>query len=304
MTNFPKQTLPHHALDYAFSRAPDNVNSVFSMAFKPVTGPVGTWKEEIYKAAEKIAASCTKTIYLCYSGGIDSEVMCQAFLDRKIPFKVLTLRYLNNSNQHDIRYAIEWCTQNKISQEIVDFSIEEFLQNGYLKYVEQGFVSKNIFRYLQIKIMEIVSERDGHAVLGAGEFLFDCSGRSEIPQINFETGINAPIEWCLRQKLQHQPYFYFSTPEMGLAYLQSPAIQFALGTRDIFKNIYNVYALKMISHYSNWPDKKGRPKYSGFENIKDARWHADEKLKNHFKTYNDFCTLKYSDLVEQLTKKV
>lgn len=300
MAHNSKQTLPHHALEYAFSIAGNNL---FSMGFKPVTGPVYSWKEEIYKAAEKIASASTKTIYLCFSGGIDSEVMCQAFLDKKIAFKVLTLRYLNNSNQHDIRYAIEWCEKNKVAQEVIDFDIEAFLQDGYIKYAEQGFVSKNIFRYLQIKLMELAEERNGHAVLGAGEFLFDCTGTSESPSINFETGLNAPFEWCVRKNLQHQPYFYFTTPEMCLAYLQSPAIQFAVNRNDIFTNIYNVYSLKMISHYSNWPDKKGRPKYSGFENVKDARWHVDEKLKKYFRSYNDVCTLKYSELIQQLTKK-
>ena len=79
----------------------------YSYTFNPFTfsfaksGEALDWLAETRRTARRIAERTTKPIYLCMSGGIDSEVAAEAFLAEKIPFTALTLSY-KGINDHDI----------------------------------------------------------------------------------------------------------------------------------------------------------------------------------------------------------
>ena len=49
-----------------------------------------SWMEELEKGAISLAESTTKPIWICSSGGVDSETLCEVFLKLGLPFNVLT----------------------------------------------------------------------------------------------------------------------------------------------------------------------------------------------------------------------
>src|ERR1041385_5473483 len=86
------------------------------------------WKEEVYAAARDIAEKTAKPIWVCSSGGLDSEIACRAFYEQNIPFSVLTLEYEGGSNGHDIRFATRWFETHNVKQKIVNIDMQKFLQ--------------------------------------------------------------------------------------------------------------------------------------------------------------------------------
>jgi hypothetical protein len=45
-----------------------------------------------------------------------------------------------------------------------------------------------------------------------------------------------PLQWNSRHESAHEPFFYFSTPELCAAYYRSPLFAFALGHTEFFAN--------------------------------------------------------------------
>jgi len=245
----------------------------FWLRFAACTREPESWKEEVYAAARQITERTKKPIWICSSGGIDSEIACRAFFDQGIPFSVLSLEHTAGTNQYDIRYTTEWCEAHKVPQKIVKIDMQEFLTTGIEKYVER-YPAVHPFRYIQIKLMELVEQEGGFALLCSGEQVYWTTDlkKPELTRddlyLQFSNGTVMPLEWCKDNGTDHEPYFHFMTPELCLAYLRLPIIE--LATRNpgaIFRHPINAYFLKRMAYMTVWTDIKPRQKFDGYERI-------------------------------------
>ncbi len=247
-------------------------DSSFCTRFRPCTRKPASWKEEMRASALAIASRADRPLWLCSSGGIDSEVMCHAFFDQGINFSVLTLRHASGTNEHDIAYARNWCRKHGVHQKIVSVDMENFFRNEIPAYLQKGFVSFYLIRYLQIKLMEIAESLGGIAVIAGGEQYYDID-REKVTLapddifLEFNAGYKVPFDWIERNTQGHVPYFMFSTPELCLSYLRLPANKFALQHPDVFRQRTSVYTLKRLVFQWEFPLLKPRPKYHGYEKI-------------------------------------
>lgn len=297
------QSLAHFALDYKLNLSSEPY--VFEMSFKKCTQEPSSLKKEVYRAAAQIANQTKKPIWLCSSGGIDSEVMCRAFYDQKIPFKVLSLRQDNDTNAHDIRYAIEWCKANGVHHKLVDFNTQQFLEKDIFKYVDQGYVAAEAYYYLQIRLFELVEEMGGYAVLAGGEQLYKQNPFSSKPELGliYETSRVACLEWCKNNNVEHWPAFYFTTPEIIASYLKMPVVQYFLNNPETLSHPKNTYILKQIAYQITWNDLPSREKFHGFEKVGMMTAYTNARLRKTFgkKIFDYFLSVK--DLESQLLKK-
>ena len=83
-----------------------------------------SFKYECTRAAKLISENATKPILICFSGGIDSEVVIRSFQSANVEFEVgiMNLTYLDDPsiNKHDIQYALDYVTQHNIKHTIVN----------------------------------------------------------------------------------------------------------------------------------------------------------------------------------------
>ena len=68
-----------------------------------------TFSDAGVDASRKIAMSTDRPIYVCTSGGIDSEIVVKFFLKAKVNFTVAMLEFKNKENEHDLKYAYKLC---------------------------------------------------------------------------------------------------------------------------------------------------------------------------------------------------
>lgn len=268
-----------------------------------------SWKEEVYAAARKIAENTRKPIWVCMSGGIDSELVAQAMIDQDIPFSVLTIAHKEGTNEHDIRYARKWCADHGIRPKVVETDMQRLLTEDMSAYIRQGYVSSQAFRYFQLRLFEMVEELGGYAVLGGGEQLFLCekgmpTGSIDDVYLGFDVGYAAPLEWCRRQNTSHQPYFYFSTPELCLSYLKMPVVSACLSNPEVFRHPLNCYFLKILAYQGAWPRLRTRQKYTGYENVWDLDKQACERLRAEFGERIQLCRIPVRDFERQLAPTV
>ena len=302
--NIPLPPVTMSALDYGWEKV--NEPQSFWLRFNSCTRAPGTWKDELFAAARSIANRTEKPIWICSSGGIDSEVACRAFFDQGIHFSVFTLEHEAGTNHHDIEYAKKWCRARGVTQKIVKIDMPAFLTAGIDEYAKL-YVAIHPFRYLQIKLLELVEEMGGYAVLCSDDQLYRADlEKSVITRadlyLSLSNGNVVPFEWCKNNKTAHEPYFHFSTPELCLSYLRLPLVSFALNNPElVFRHKSNTHMLKRVVYQSIWTDLEVRHISDGFENIKPLFQKARERLRERFESKFIQVDLPLTSFESQLT---
>ena len=73
---------------------------------------------------------------LALSGGIDSEVTAESFYTQGIPFRAISQRLFDGTNDFDIGYAAKYCKDREIDLEIVNLSMNKMIRKTIPEAVE------------------------------------------------------------------------------------------------------------------------------------------------------------------------
>jgi hypothetical protein len=223
----------------------------------------GDFRQECLRTAQAIAQTAGKPVWVALSGGIDSEVIARCFREIGCDIRALTIRFDEGKNAHDIAYAAEYCAGSGVPQTIVDIDIGAFLRSCR----ESGYVSNNVYRYMQMFIMEQVDTRGGYCVIGSGEQRYEIIAGCAV--LRYRTEFTAPVHWMYDHGVRAAPYFFLHRPELIHAFAAEPEPQrlFA-GELQPTKWAHNV---KAAVYKRYWPELVERSKYSGYERVMDLR---------------------------------
>jgi hypothetical protein len=200
------------------------------------------------------------------SGGIDGEIACRAFMAAGIDFKVLTVKHKGGTNAHDTGYADKFCLANNLEQMIIELDVEDFFTVGKESYISRGYIAHNLFRYLQLFIMNTAEERGYCAVLGGGEQIYNADNNNIY--VKYQLDFINSLRWIEENKTLHFPYFFQTTPEITAAYIQHPLIQLLTDNPRYFYSYSERYsAEKTLIYHEAWTEMERRTKFHGFENI-------------------------------------
>jgi hypothetical protein len=261
----------------------DEKNNTFDMQFKKVTRPVGSFKEEAIRTAQYIQEHTDKPIYIAAGGGIDSELVCRAFMDAEIDFTVFTVKMINNLNHFDIKAANAFCEKHSLKQVTVELNPHDFFRNDIQKFIDAGYHSTGIYRYYQMYILEAINNLGGCCVFGAGETNYhNIDGEIKLP---YKTELLSVLQWIKDSNNTHFARFFETTPEMSAAYHQDKLISFLSQDPMYFCNphILNFQPEKIILYHHHYPDMPRRYKYIGMEGIFPLKKEVEtNKLKPMF----------------------
>lgn len=103
----------------------------FSVEYPIIDSPIGTFVEEACRAATNIKNRAgSQKIALMMSGGLESEIMADAFYLENIEFTPaigrLKVNVLGNDvvlNSHDIEFALEWCANKNLLPKLIDIDV-------------------------------------------------------------------------------------------------------------------------------------------------------------------------------------
>lgn len=278
----------------------------FFVSFDPCTREPLSFKEELLLAAKAIVNEAgDRPIWLCFGGGTDSEAMCNIFFEQGIHFSVLTIEHAAKTNRYDMLFVKKWCYEHNIPHEVYVLDMNVFLSKDITAYIEDGYAAGNIVRYIQIKLLEIVHAKGGYAVLGGGDYLYEVdthvttATQSDV-YLPYTAGYVASLEWCRRNNTLHTPFFYYSSPELCVAYQREPVIAFALEHPESLKNHSNSYLFNRIAMQTLFPSLKWRHRYAAYIGIQRQKRDAEKRMNDIFadklKQYN----LGLMDLQKQL----
>lgn len=235
-----------------------------------------SFKSECNKTAELIISNTSKPILICFSGGIDSEIIVRAFLNINASFEIGIMELTLNGtivNTHDLYFAKKFCELKNLNYHTVSVSIDDFMKTEYEHYADIYKTYNIIGWVLAHRMIKLFPNH--HTILGNGDIKLDRYKKIGIkkqgmywPQDVF--GATFGAEYSSSLNLPTVEKFRIYTPELILSWLMDPDIshwikyEASMYTKEAEVNWSGIKAFAFYKHY---PDMLVRPKLNGLETI-------------------------------------
>jgi len=276
----------------------------------PPKRQVKTYFEETLEAVEYIYANKTGKFLVLYSGGLDSQYVCEVLLYLKMDFDPVIIQLKNNSgdilNMHDIKFAYEFCYNKNIEPIVYDLNFENFEQSG--KNVEIA-ESVTCCCFTLPATMHVASQLDGFSLLGNDPpyMRLEPNNIWVLEELEY---IHSLLRFYKKYNVNGCPFLLSYTPEMMLAFLLDPTI-IKLGTGQCpgktGTNSSKSYVFNNKSNF-NMPIydfvTKSRIKFTGYEQIYHSELmnHDNLKIFKEFtKKWNGEYLEPYTDVIKRLS---
>jgi hypothetical protein len=157
--------------------------------FNPIIAPYEFTPGSFYENCDRLAlelADKHDKLYLCYSGGIDSEFVLKVFNDLKLPITPLIMSTPFNTRESE--YAFKFCENNSIKPEVVEYSKNDIIDQLNAKTCSKGLFS--LLGGLPMIACDMVNQVGGKLLTGYGEPF------TTLPGIQPMHRISTNLEFC------------------------------------------------------------------------------------------------------------
>jgi hypothetical protein len=262
------------------------------------------FRTECRNTARLIREHTEQKLVVLFSGGVDSEIVMRAFRDAGIPVEAAILRYNDQLNAHDIGWAIDYCEAYAVKYSICDLDLTKFWDTEVYEYAEwSGSASPQL-----CTVMWYIDQIDGYPIVGSGDSFI----AKRLPPGFTPDQPYPPTTWdsydkevllSVQRFLMHRrrpgvPRFFKYNPEIIYAFLQCPIIVDLVNNRRPGK--FSTYDAKGESYQHYFPELIARPKYTGFENIKERAAHIATELDRIRPGSSSIVKTPYHRFVDQL----
>jgi len=170
-----------------------------------------------------------KPLYLCFSGGVDSEVVANTLLRNGIEFIPFILE-IENTNQAEAWFAHYWCKKNNVTPLVYQMSAQEF-ENKVLPYLN---LIKNTYQngtIVNLWMADYINNLGGYCVTAVGDINFDWDNK---------VFFNNIVDWIsdVFDAGKHPSGFLSYTPELAASYVRE--FDVTLDEQYNKLNFYNV----------------------------------------------------------------
>ena len=191
---------------------------------------------------------------LMLSGGVDSQAMLWAWHKSGKKFHVLSAKYNQDMNSHDLKTLEEFSLLHQIPVTFVEFNLLEFLEKDYDNWANTyNCSSPHICAYMKIASLVESGTRifSGNYISHTGIDSLDYTilGLKRYAEIT-----NTPIV----------PFFFLSTPELAYSFID-------ISLKQVSSNNYHENYKNKVQCYQSggYPVIAQDIKYTGFEKVKD-----------------------------------
>ena len=217
-------------------------------------------------------------LYLCYSGGLDSEYVLNVFLQLGMNIQPVVMR--TQYNHPETKYAFKLCDEKNIKPIIIDLDYDKFVESG--QFIEIANETK-CSAYQYIANMWLTSQIDGNVITGdSNPHLFLNEDKKWY--IDEWEPTYRQFDYFKKHNIEGTPFFTSYTSEQFLSFIVDPTMQ---------RLVNNEIPGKTGSHSSkvhvyNNQDKfvlEQRTKLTGYELVESNPIfnHPDMQLVNSWK---------------------
>ncbi len=217
-------------------------------------------------------------LFLCYSGGLDSEYVLAVFKSLGMPITPIIMR--TQYNDHETQYAFKYCDENSITPVVIDLDYDKFVESGeFLKIATEYKIAayqlpSNLWLTTQIDGTVITGDSDPHLFL-------HNDNKWYVDEIE---PVYAQFEFFKRNNIHGTPFFLSYTSEQYFAFLTDPTMV-ALARNHIPGKTGSYSSKVHVYNNQNRFKLEQRVKKHGYELVEQSPIfnHPDIQLVNSWK---------------------
>jgi hypothetical protein len=244
----------------------------------PPTRKVGSYYEETVIAAELIWAKKQGTLYLCYSGGLDSEFVLNVFLSLGMKIKPVIMQ--TQYNYPETKYAYKMCMKKNLDPVVIPLDYDNFVKSGkFLEIASQV----DCAAYQMSANMWIISQLDGTVITGNDPpHMKKCNDKWYMDE---EEVTHALFSYYKKNNIYGTPFFLTYTPELMTSFLIDPTIQLLANNKIPGKTGSNSSKVHVFNNNNGKFELEQRTKLTGYELVELSPIfnHPDIQLVNSWR---------------------
>ena len=146
-------------IKYWYDNDPDNIFRQDD--WQTTVGTVGycqrprlTFRGELIRTTKIISRKHKEPMAVFFSGGLDSEIALQAWMESRVPFRPVIVRFKDELNIADVSQATEFCNTTGLEPIYIDFDPVRFYESGDWQRVSKEYQSYTFYQQVLCKIAE------------------------------------------------------------------------------------------------------------------------------------------------------
>lgn len=250
---------------------------------------------------------------ICFSGGIDSEFAILTAIESKIDFKIAIMEFEENLNDYDITYAFNFCQLHNLKYDTYNLNLLDWWKSEeceyFLNLTKVILPSKLATMWLMLQI----AKRNEFPVLAQGEPKFVKNIPGDIKEFyNYRNIPKSP--WFLYEREQVQSWYYFLlknningiagfyqyTPEQIEGFINNQIMQDVINEKYLEKKIFTSEKIKWELYQQYYSNLITRPKFHGYEKVKDYFITFMKKNYEKFQDYDSIYKIRIDRLAMML----
>jgi hypothetical protein len=235
----------------------------WNVEIDPPSRPVGTYFEETIRAAEMIWSQKQGDLYLCYSGGLDSEFALSVL--RHLGMTVTPVIMCTQYNQIERQYAFDYCDAHNIKPVVINLDLDEFINSGEMLEIAKSI---QCGAWQIASNMWLTSQLDGTVITG------ECPPHlKKVENIWYHDEdqiYHSTVTYFKNNGIYGTPFFMNYTAEMVYAFLTDPTITNLANNRIYGKLGSHSSKVHVYNNNGNSFVLENRTKLHGYETVKDS----------------------------------
>lgn len=215
-----------------------------------------------------------KKIYVMYSGGVDSEYVLNVFLALGINVIPVIINLKPHYNEHDIKYAFDFCTSKNLKPLVIDLDFDDFVKSGKIISIAE---KSQCGAHQLPSTFYVTSQLDGAVVMGSHGPPHLFKKDDEWIVAEYEQ-IHSVLKHFKADNIEGCPFFLVHTPDQYYSFLNHP-MMVDLSNNKYMGRLGNIFMKgDIFNDFSGFAMTK-RPKFTGFENIEKSPIIQHENIK-------------------------
>jgi hypothetical protein len=269
--------------------------NTWQVEIDPPTRQVGTYYEEAVIAAEMIWAEKQGSVYVCYSGGLDSEFVLSVFLSMGMNITPVIMQ--TQYNHQETQFAYKLCDERNLNPVVIPVDYEKFVESG--KFLEIATQIQSAAHQMPLN-MWLTSQLDGTVLTGNDPP--HMKKHNDQWYLDEEEVIHTQLTYFEKNKIHGTPFFLTYTSELMTAFLLDPTMKRLANNEILGKTGTNSSKVHVFNNNNKFKLVQ-RPKLTGYESVVNAPifTHPDitlvESWKNKWWGTSDHL---YSDFISKM----
>lgn len=270
---------------------------LLTMKIGGVVRSPGTLRDELINNARAIHQQYPD-IYLALSGGWESQVCLQAFIDAGIKPNVVIVKYPGNLNDNDVLPAMESCLRHDITPKVIPVSFDQFIAGGMVPSVEKyqcySLITSFFARFAELANIDIL-------VVDKVELKRDVNPNRAWNFVRSEDTLMWPLRFNSMNKKKVITNFFCYSAESMLSFLTLPTVATVVSNHASGK--ISLVSLKQKLYREAGFELPVYYRTVGTDRIQGLNASALETIENTIRFKSRFAYVDYNSLILALTNQ-